>query len=100
MEIFIILIVVGFVGYFIYSSLKKNKGEKNEESNPFTIQISYQNNDDYDQSTPSVNANEVWIPKGQSINVAGYEINDGLIYVGEGLRSVKHNYYPEPSLIN
>ena len=96
----IILILIGFVGYFIYSSSKKNKEVEKEDSNPFTLQISYRNEHYLDDTAPSVDANEVWIPKDQSINISGYQINEGLIYVGEGLRSVGHDYYPEPSLLN
>ncbi len=43
---------------------------------------------------------KVWIPQDQSVNVAGYNINGGLIYVGDKLSSVRNGYRPEPALIN
>ncbi|MEI6091066.1 MAG: TerB N-terminal domain-containing protein [bacterium] len=41
-----------------------------------------------------------WIEKGESVEISGYRINDGMIYFGENLQKQPPNYRQEPALIN
>jgi hypothetical protein len=41
-----------------------------------------------------------WIPPGVPVNIAGYEIPDGMIYCGKHMRSVSSEYSIEPGFIN
>jgi len=43
---------------------------------------------------------KVWIPQNQSVDISGYKVDGGMMYVGEGLSSVRNDYSPEPALIN
>ena len=40
-----------------------------------------------------------WVPPAATVNVAGYVLRDGMIYVGEAVRAVRGGA-PEPALIN
>jgi tellurite resistance protein len=48
---------------------------------------------------PKQTPEECWIPRGQPISIAGYELADGMVYVGEGLRSIGEVWALEPALI-
>lgn len=48
----------------------------------------------------SSNPDDFWLSKGENATVQGYEITDGLIYLGQGLTCVGSDYYNEPALID
>lgn len=99
-ELIIFLIVIIFVYVIYFSTKKKKKDEATEEYIPLQIQISYNGENFIDEDSPSVNSEDIWLTHNQSVNIAGYQINDGFIYVGEGLRAVSNSTRAEPSLIN
>ena len=100
MEIFILLVAIVLI-YGLYSVLRKPKNEKvPEKSSPLRVSLSFRDEVQRDNKTPIVEADKVWIPQGQSVSILGYKIDSGLIYVGEGLSSVRDNYSLEPALIN
>ena len=51
------------------------------------------------QQPQSVSPDSVWVPCGRTVQIAGYSISGGLIYFGNGLKSVTH-WSEEPALID
>lgn len=96
MEIIIIPILIIIV-YALYSASTKPKGKSSKHSQynvqPVTFEVQ--------QGQPyTADADKLWIPQNQLITVSGYQIDGGMIYVGEGLGSVRNPYSPDPALIN
>ena len=75
------------------SDVPKNSDEHYEPVHYETRQIS-------SSKRSKVKPDDVWIPANQQIQIAGYTISHGLIYVGQGLSMVESNYQAEPALIN
>ena len=50
------------------------------------------------EQTKSVSSDDLWVPCGRTIQVAGYSIPGGMIYFGSGLKSI-NQYNDEPALI-
>ncbi len=50
-------------------------------------------------ASPSVSADECWVPAGREVTIAGYTIPGGMLYVGSGLLAVA-GHGVEPALID
>ena len=56
---------------------------------------------DYGSVMPSLPSwGHRWIPPGQSIKVAGFDLRDGMVYAGSDLTAIRPWGGPEPALIN
>ncbi len=55
--------------------------------------------DAFVKGSPSVNADDCWVPPGREATVAGYAIHGGMLYVGQGLSSIT-GLRVEPALID
>ena len=51
------------------------------------------------QQPKSISPDSVWVPCGRTVQIAGYSIPGGLIYIGSGLKSVSH-WSKEPALVD
>lgn len=49
---------------------------------------------------PRQTASNCWVPANKAVEVAGRQIEGGLIYVGENLRGADKSYFGEPALID
>ncbi|MCL4244689.1 MAG: tellurite resistance TerB family protein [Candidatus Dadabacteria bacterium] len=97
MEIIIILVFISVIVYALYSSSTKQKKESSKPA-PYNIKsVSYEVRQDQHYSA---DADRLWIPQNQPVTISGYRIDGGLIYVGEGLGSLRNPYSPDPALIN
>ncbi len=98
MEIIVILIFIIVLVYALYSSSAKRKDKSSKPSSQYIVQqVSF----DVQQRQPyTADAGKLWIAQNQPVTVSGYQIDGGLIYVGEELGSVRNPYSPDPALIN
>ena len=92
MGIVVILIIVVFV--FVFLNTRK---KKRQDTSRITFQISTSGYPT--QQRFSVSPDSVWVTQGKSVNVAGYTIPGGLLYVGSGLFNIQ-GWSIEPALID
>ena len=97
MEIIIILAFIAVIVYALYSSATKQKNKSYKPSRYNIKSVSFEVQQDQPYTT---DADRFWIPQNQPITVSGYQINGGMIYVGEGLGSIRNPHSPDPALIN
>ena len=95
MNIWIILLIC-WVLWLIFRKKKTELPRQQEKStSPSTMSYSSRAS----RSKESVSPDSVWIPQGRSIEISGYKIESGLLYVGSGLNSVS-GWSVEPAMIN
>jgi len=106
--IFIVALIVGGIAWMAgkSDSHSSSKAQKRPDlSHDFGSQIRSHSADGNGYRRRETNENlttsfkEFWVPCGRSVDVGGYSIDDGLIYVGKGLAAV-NGYSVEPALIN
>lgn len=76
------VLIWGIVIYVIYYFIKGGSSSNKDDSNEYTIRYEVTSGSDYEKPKGKP---AKWIGFNDSINVQGYEINNGLIYVGEKL---------------
>ena len=91
------------VGELDRGSRRRYRGNEDDDADSsITVTISTSYDDDlYDdelRANPAA-AVECWVPPGTSVTVQGYEITDGMVYVGRNLPS-GDGWNAEPALIN
>ena len=81
---------------------RSKRDDDDDADSSFTVTISTSYDDDlYDdelRANPATAA-DCWVPPGTSVTVHGYEITDGMVYVGRNLPS-GDGWNAEPALIN
>lgn len=70
-----------------------------EKGHGASFQISIRPSHIHYSRQDQVDPDEVWIPAGRSVEVAGYAIDRGMLYVGDYLQSVGGSADPDPALI-
>ncbi len=88
MELVTIILIFLFVGFV--SSQQQKHGRTNKE-NPRVSPVPAS------RLKTSISPDIVWIPQGKVINVAGYSIPGGLLYVESGLYNIQR-WNIEPAL--
>jgi tellurite resistance protein len=94
-------IVVGLTAPF-----RSSKPEKYDDDDSYGISVSVSYSDNYStsrkkHSTKAINqqAANTWVSPRQSVNVKGYVIDSGMLYVGKKLPTIT-DWHTEPALIN
>src|SRR3989337_1679585 len=101
MNIWIILLIC-WVLWLLFRKKKAalpRQQEKSTSPSTISIQISTNYSSRASRLKESVSPDSVWIPQGRSIEISGYKIEGGLLYVGSGLNSAS-GWGVEPALIN
>ncbi|MFK5891730.1 MAG: TerB N-terminal domain-containing protein [Pseudomonadota bacterium] len=96
------LLIGLFVIYVIYSIFKKPSSEKILKSKPnITINIDASNYDDntFESYAKPKGKPAKWFAKSSSVNIQSYNINDGMLYVGESLPDM-YGYNNDACLVN
>lgn len=76
------ILIWGIVIYVIYYFIKGGASSNKEESNEYTIRYEVSGRSSYDKPKGKP---AKWIGFNESIKIQGYDINNGLLYVGEKL---------------
>lgn len=106
--IFIVALIVGGIAWMAAKSnshSSNNTQKRPNRSSDSVSQIRSRSVDGNGYRSRETNENlttsfkEFWLPCGRSVDVRGYSIDGGLIYVGKGLAAV-NGYSVEPALIN
>lgn len=103
MEILITILIIWFIFSLASTHQKKSQGgaakrSSSNDDSTITIRLSTSGYSVPDR-IPSVSPDKVWIPQGESIQVAGYTIPGGFLYVGTGLWNTE-GWSVEPALID
>lgn len=109
MEILIFIGIV-FSVVWLFSRVSKGKSRQSDEKideyshllddgDDIVISVRTSYYGDEDEGDSSVRPEKVWIPWGESSTVSGYNLQDGLLYVGKGLKGV-NGWGLESALIN
>ena len=96
------VLVIWLIVHFVKkaSAKKKASQEIEEFANSIEVQITY-SDDDYDDYNfkATQSDDECWVPPGQSVEIHGHAIKDGMLFVGDGLGALS-GYGADPALIN
>jgi tellurite resistance protein len=105
MQFIIIALVIWIVIALVQQASKKGKrtpSRQTQEPESGTVQVSirtdWRGGEDV-AFRPTKSDADCWIPENLAVEIRGRNIPGGMIYVGEGLGSVR-GYGPEPALIN
>lgn len=88
------LLIIGGAGlafWFFRKSASQTPAPQQDGSVTLRVSVgsgsdTYTQDNSYTRQNPSVHdGDELWLPEGKSINVGGYALNGGLLYVGKGL---------------
>lgn len=101
------IVISIFVVYIIYLIAKRLTSDKKPPKPEITVQIEVSDMDEYSNQLRSASRTyekksrkpAKWLGWGQSVNVQGYDISDGLVYVGETLQD-SNAYCNDACLIN
>lgn len=98
-----IILVLGIVAFFIWLVAKGRRGTSTTQRSPVTratrATTPIKARDAFVVGSRSASADECWIPLGREVTVAGYTIQGGMLYVGQGLPSIS-GFSIEPALID
>lgn len=100
MEIVLAVGIIAFLGWLVakgadIASTSPNRSAQRTHSRAATPILT----EDAFAERSTVTAQDCWVPPGREVTVAGYAIQGGMLYVGEGLSSIT-DLRVEPALIN
>ncbi|HLR38415.1 MAG TPA: TerB N-terminal domain-containing protein [Chitinophagaceae bacterium] len=97
MELLFIVIIIALIIYITSKSGQGNANKTTHRARNKSNEFSH-----YQKVSLSENSDKFWVPKNKTIQINGYEISGGLIYVGKNLAKASRNYglNVEPALIN
>lgn len=100
-----VLLPIAIVGGGFWLFFRKNKSDSTQNFNQPNLRninsLSVTASDYSDtKTTQTVNPDTCWKKFGETVEVKGFSISKGLVYVGSSLQGVYSQYSAEPALIN
>lgn len=95
-----IILAFGIIAVLMWLVAKGRRGTSTSQRSHVTRAATpISARDAFVKESRSVSADECWIPHGREVTVAGYTIQGGMLYVGQGLSSIT-GLRVEPALID